>query len=137
MVSVEILQAAIMARLKAYASLTLLTSDLRELGYQGTDFTYPNVRLAIQNQVADRECDTLSVVTFSLFAYSDASSSKMCSTVINAARLSLNQRKLTDVDTPERFVGLRMIQASMRAPQRVSTKVWRADVHFTVKVSEA
>ena len=136
MISHDIIQAAVIAKLRASAALLAVTADIRELGYQGTDFTYPNVRLQIQAQEADLDCATLSLVTFSLYAYSDLPSSKECSSLVDMARRVLNNHMLIDIAQVERFMGLRMRSLTMSSPYRATSKVWRADVHFSVRVSE-
>lgn len=86
MISDDIVQAALIAEMKTFTNLTALLPDgvngYKELQWQGDTFTYPAVRLDLEdNSIYYDEqlrC-TLQEITFSVYLFSQERSSKQCS----------------------------------------------------------
>lgn len=139
MIGDEIAQAAIIAKLKLIAPFTssfgsVQSSEIREWDWQGDVFTYPNIRVELEDNrpyYDEQQKCTLQMVEFSVYVFSEQKSSKECSqiktNIINALTTFSNQ-SLGIKSTPVRIVeNVPVI--------RQDERTWRAQVKYSSKVS--
>lgn len=125
MVGIDVLQAGFLAKLKANAAVLAITTDIRELEYQGRDFTYPNLRLRVVTEDLDETCS--SKVQFVVAAFSEKDSSKQCMQLITAAANVFNDHQ---VKVASLFKTGRIATPGVGGPYRVDLRVWRSDGYF-------
>ena len=84
MISDEKVQSDIITKIKSIVTGTSYSAEVRELQWQGDNFTYPNLRLDIENNdyvFDEQELCTLQYAEFSIYVFSQERSSKECSTI--------------------------------------------------------
>lgn len=88
MISDEVMQAAIIERIKTITSVTNLLGDgvngVKEFDWQGDTFTYPAIRVDLEtNEYSfdEQEQCKLQYAEFSIYVYSEERSSKQCSMI--------------------------------------------------------
>ena len=110
------------------------SSEIREWDWQGDVFTYPNIRVELEDNrpyYDEQQKCTLQMVEFSVYVFSEQKSSKECSqiktNIINALTTFSNQ-SLGIKSTPVRIVeNVPVI--------RQDERTWRAQVKYSSKVS--
>lgn len=135
MVSPNLFQASVIARLKATTTLTVVTNDIRESQFQGRDITYPlvRVRIGFQQPREAGECRlTKSVVSFTVSAFSSKDSSEQCAQLIGLIENALFGALLSGTG----FRTLRVNARGVLAPYRDTIRTWRSDSHYWVHVYE-
>lgn len=131
MIKVNTVQADFIAWLQTQISVTSLlpsADEIREREWQGTDFTYPNIRIAVTinpNQCAPHDLEILVIVA------SEHKSSKQCNTIIGAI-VDLIQEKSFSYGN-SKFVGLKTQNISKA--DRGDTIIWEADIDVKGQVS--
>lgn len=94
------IQEDLVTLLKAEASVTDLLasgSEVREANFMGADFSYPTLRVKIENNSPFDNvdpCDHSSVI-FSIICYSEEASSKSCQDLAAAVNSFLHRRFIT------------------------------------------
>ena len=140
MIGDEIIQQAIITKLKSLAPFSssfgqVAMDEVREFDWQGTTFTYPNVRVDLENNrfyYDEQRMCTLQVAEFSVYIYSEQKSSKECSqiktSVINSfsGGFTSNGIRILDPRILENMPAL-----------REDSRTWRSQVRFGVKVHPA
>ena len=128
MISNDVIQAALLAKAQAIATLTSALTDgtkgIKEFNYKGTDFSYPCVRLALERQTELSEMSCPSQVDFSFYVFSEKSSSKeadqIAGIIVSAIRdISFKQNTV-------RFTKIRILENIPAIAQDEIT--WRAQI---------
>ena len=128
MVSNDIIQAALLAKVQSITALTAALADgangIKQLNYKGTDFGYPCVRLALEGQTEIAEMSCPSQVDFSFYVFSEKSSSKeadqIAGIIVSAIRgLSFQQGTV-------KFVKIRIVENIPAIAQDEVT--WRSQI---------
>jgi hypothetical protein len=133
-ISNQVLQADIIADLKALAALTTLlkaATDIKEDQYQGTVYGYPAVRVALARQVPYRIpelCDHMTL-TFSIRVYSEQESSKEADTVMGVIAAHYHRHFFSGTGWKGWINREAVVSAALW-----SEKLWRAEAFFRVNV---
>ena len=137
MISDEVIQAALIAKLKTFTNVTVLltdgATDIKELQWQGDDFHYPAVRLDLEDNSIyfdEQEKCTLQEVTFSVYIYSQERSSKQCSQIKGLVMNNLIGKSWSG--TGVKFVKIRLNDNSPAI--REDERTWRASAQFKSRV---
>lgn len=121
------IQSGLVSYLKANTSLIAVVSaiEVREYQWQGTGFTYPNVRVKVhRNTPLEVNCDA-SHVEFSIFIYSEQDSSIEAETIAGIINTALHARSFSVGATRFSLWRTNMIPAI-----RIDTRTWRSEVVF-------
>ena len=140
MVPLQLVQGAIVGKAKAQAGLvTLVGQEIREDSWQGADFKYPAIRVAVDQLVPDACWDR---VEFTFMVFSEEDSSLQCSRIVSAVVILMSAQVLSELDLPvdiqagvvNKFKSNGLSMRSVLAPYRAQPRLWRADAIFTCKV---
>jgi len=117
-------------------------AEIRESQYQGTEFTYPNIRVDVRTQVPEGagNCRTkISIENFAVAGYSEGDSSLECERVCFQIGEAMFGAQLEDTPTPAQGPAWRTETVNLvqyNAPRRLTEKVWRGEVIFRCRVKE-
>jgi hypothetical protein len=130
MIANNVIQADLVAFLRAQVSLTSLLYDateVREDQYQGTIFNYPSVRVALGTQIplTDKEQCDHARLTFSIRAYAEGGSSKQADVIAGVVNTLLHRKQFAGTGWYSWFYG-----AGLDSAMRTGEKLWRAEVSF-------
>ena len=128
------IQAAIVAYMKVQSTITAELKDgadeVREDEWQGTKFTYPNIRVRlISNEPADPECN-LHSVTLSFMVFSEDPSSKEADTIAGIINNTLHGRSFQSNN-----ISFSMRTTSLVPAIRSDNNTWRAEDLMEARVS--
>lgn len=136
-ISDELIQADIIAKLKTITSVTALLGDgasgIKELQWQGDTFTYPNVRLDIENnsyEFDEQERCSLYKVEFSVYIFSQERSSKQCSQIKGLLENYLTGLGWTGTNAKYNRLRLQENVPAVREDERT----WRAQLQYATRV---
>lgn len=131
MIDIEAIQTAVVARLKANATLTALLSngatEIREAQWQGRDFTYPNVRVEIGPQtpiIGPAPCDWSQVV-MNIHSFSEQDSSLECEQIASAVKDVMDRVHFNGVGF--RFFYCH-VTSMVGARRLIDNRIWRSIV---------
>jgi hypothetical protein len=140
MISDEVIQAALVTKLKSITALFTGTSVLpegangvRELQYQSDNFSYPNVRLDITNNdyyFDEQERCSLQEAQFSIYIFSQERSSKQCSTIKGLLMTALIGLGFTGTNV--KFSRIRLV--SNIPSIREDTRTWRSQIKLISRI---
>lgn len=137
MIGDEVIQAAIVEKLKSLAPFGLVQSmEVRELSWQGDTFTYPNIRVDLESNewvFDEQERCNLQYVTFSIYIFSEQRSSKECSQIKTLIINALVGLGFTSVTQQVKFSRLRMVDNVPAIREDANT--WRSQVQFGSRIS--
>lgn len=137
MISLDLLQAAIVTALKADAPLVAMVGDeIRESQWQGTDFTYPGVRVDVYSgaPIGEKCVDTHSVVGFAILCYSENDSSQEADQI---AGLVVDALFLSTLTAATFYSGsIRLSGPGVRSARRMIGRTWRSEVEFQTNIYE-
>lgn len=128
MISNQVIKADVIADLKADTTITALlnsSDDIKESQYQGADFSFPAVRLAIQSNQAILEsfpCDH-ALLLFGIRCYSEDPSSRAVEILANTVNVAYHRLTFAGTGWYARLYSAGLIPA-----MRVSDKLWRSEV---------
>jgi hypothetical protein len=129
MISSELIQAALIAKATSSATLTaapLSSGTVLEYNYQGTDWSYPCVRLQLESN--NKDIDSLgscpSVAEFSWYVFSEQGSSKQANQL--AGRVVAAFEDLSFTQNGIKFSKIKILENIPAIRQDVRT--WRAQV---------
>ena len=131
MIDNSIIQADLIAWLKARATLTALLAtnkEVREDQYQGTRFDYPAVRLSLTQQIAilnAEQCD-LARLNFSIRSYAEGGSSRVADQIAGEVNRLLHRYNFHGSGWYSWFRS-----AGLAGATRTGEKLWRAEAFFT------
>jgi hypothetical protein len=136
MKTVEEVQIALLAYLKAQASLvTLLTvsNNIKETQWQGTDFVYPAVRVGNDVLPSQDGCKP-DEVEGAILCFSEQKSSKQCSQIASEVSKILHRLSFTSPVNSVKF--MRIYVTRVTYPSQVEgTTIWQSQVQITAQVS--
>lgn len=134
MIANDILQKVIVARLKADAPLVAALNgsdeEVREQQWQGRNFTYPAVRVALGTQAPRIEmtpCEWARL-SFSILCLSEERSSQQTDNIAGLVNAALHNKAWTVTADGFRFHFIR--SAGLNSAIRMSERVWRAEAFF-------
>lgn len=134
MVSNDLIQAALITRLKANAALIarITAAEVRESQWQGTNFDYPCVRVSVTLQVPLMEWEhcSWSRVSFSVFSMSELDSSKEADEIAGLTNAALHKMSFAGAG----FKFLKIRSNGLASAVRMSERVWRAEASFVSDV---
>ena len=133
MISDEKIQSDLMTKIKSLGSITTGTSDIREFEWQGDEFTYPNIRLDLEDnryEFNEQERCALQTIEFSVYIYSEQRSSKQCSYIKGLVANALiglgftgTYAKYTHIRLLENIPAIRVSEREFRAQLKLTTFV--------------
>lgn len=141
MVSNEVFQAAVIAKLKANTTLTSwLTargagSEIRENQWQGAAFVYPAVRIDVgtQTPIGDGPCYLEnSEVTFTVLSFSESDSSKEADVLAGLVNLALVGKQLSGTGVKSLVIK----SDGLTSASRTGERTWRAAGLYRVTIYE-
>ena len=127
------IQADIITKIKSTPSITTGTSDIHEFEWQGDEFTYPNIRLDLEDnryEFNEQERCQLQTVEFSIYVYSEQRSSRECSYVKGLVANALIGLGFTG--TYAKYTHIRLLENIPAI--RISEKVFRSQLKLTTFV---
>ena len=133
----EVVQAAIIAKLKSLAPFGAVTStEVRELEWQGDSFTYPNIRVELEDNIPyydeQLRCG-IQRVEFSVYVFSEQRSSKEASQIKTLVTNAMVSDGFSSSTYSVRFLPIRILD---NVPAiREDERTWRCQVKFGTKVS--
>lgn len=141
MVGNDEIQEQVVSRLKAdtalVAWLTALSaeSEIRENQWQGTDFTYPAVRVDAEmlDPVADTCHPRNGLATLTIFCFSEQKSSRQCNTLARMVNEAMINGQLFGAGFHSGII----LGAGAVAAFQVGTNVWRAANFYRLNVHES
>jgi len=143
MISHASFQEQVIDTLQAYIDLTNIVAlgEIREESWQGTEFSYPNVRVDVRTQTPEGSgnCrEKASIEYFSVLAFSDLDSSLECERICFEIIECLFGAALYDEAASQgpNWMSRTVNLVQFNAPRRGSEKVWRGEVAFKVRVQE-
>jgi hypothetical protein len=137
MIGNDVLQAAIVATLKADTALTTWlaarssSGEIREAQYQGTTFEYPAVRVAIGEQIPEGDTCYLTgaIVTFEMWCYSEHDSSQECDQLAKLAADAVFGKRISGTG----FASNSVLCDSFPHAVRTGDKLWEAFSTFRME----
>jgi len=139
MISNDLIQAAILAKIQAVTSVTTSLPDgangIKELSYKGTDFSYPCIRIALEGQIdiAGTNTHCPSQADFSFYIFSEKSSSKETNQI--AGKVVAAFRGLSFSQSTVKFVKIRILENIPAIAQ--DERTWRAQIRCQSTVHTA
>lgn len=143
MVAIDLIQKAIITALKANSALiTALgsSSQIKEMQYQGTEFSYPAVRVSIlpQTPIGNGTDHTkLSNVTWTIRIYSEQKSSQEVSNIQGLVLDALFDTQISGTNAggvPSfRMIKLDVIRTGQAT--RLTENLWTSELYFESQVS--
>lgn len=137
MIGDEVVQAAIVAKLKSLAPFQSVASDeIRELEWQGDTFSYPNIRVELEDNVPyfdeQLKC-TLQRVEWSVYCFSQQRSSKECSQIKTAISNAMVSNGFSNLPLAIRFLPVKILDSVPAVRQ--DERTWRSQLRFGSKIS--
>lgn len=122
-----VIRTSLIDRLKSNLAITIVVpaSEIREYQWQGTDFTYPNIRLHItRNEPKNASCD-VAEIEFSVFVFSELDSSIEAERIAGIINSELHARSFSVGTT--RFS---LWRTNLVSAIRIDLRTWRSEVIF-------
>lgn len=139
MVSNELVQAAIISKLKANTTLTDFlggATAIKELQFQGANFAYPAVRASIGTQQplgVEESCyETTGEITFSVISFSENDSSRQCDELAGLVYSALKGSQLSGTG----FRTLRTQVDSITKSVRIGLRLWQSVGLYRARIYE-
>lgn len=140
MIGDEVIQASIIAKIKSLGAVTSLLSngatEVRELEWQGTSFSYPNVRIELEDNdfyFDEQTKCSLQRVEWSVYIFSQQDSSKECSQIKTAVINALVGSGFSNQTYNTKFSTVRLVENIPAV--REDARTWRAQVKLSSKVT--
>lgn len=128
MQSPDLVQQAIVDKLKASLALLAVTSDIREFSWKGRDFTWPNVRVQLGMQFARSDGNCRTTLSSQLFMARASSEKDSAIEALTIAGLINNALFGQQIWTPVRFT--RIDSRGQTAPFQIDPGGWAVDSFF-------
>lgn len=128
MIDNDLIQAAIVAKLKANSALTTWLSqrstagEIREGQFQGREILYPSVRVELGTQIEEGNPPCYSTLPFTIYAYSEKDSSQEANQLAGLVTDALLRKNVTGSGWQSQLI----IADGQIAARRVSERVWQA-----------
>lgn len=143
MIGDELVQAAIIEKIKTLAPIgnpasgqLVGVNEIKEIYWQGDSFSYPNVRVDLENNewaFSEQENCQLQYAEFSIYVFSEERSSKQCSQIKSSIINSLNGIGFTSTLHGVKFSRLRMIENIPAI--RETERLWRSQIKFGSRIT--
>ena len=140
MIGDEVLQASIVAKIKSVLAITSLLSsgatEVRELEWQGDTFSYPNVRIELEDNrfyFDEQDRCSLQAVEWSVYIFSQQRSSKECSQIKTAVINALVGIGFSNQTNNVKFSTVRLVENIPAV--REDDRTWLAQVRLSSKVT--
>lgn len=128
MIDSDLIQAAIVAKLKADSALIAwLTQfgcqdEVRESQWQARQFLYPNVRVELGTQIEDGNPPCYSTLPFTVYCYSEKDSSREANQLAGYVNDALLRKNVSGSGWHSQLI----VSDGSIAARRVSERVWQA-----------
>lgn len=142
MISNELFQAAIIAKLKANTALVAWLTNLsagneiRETSWQGAAFTYPATRAEAGNQLPGGQLSicylTTGEITFTVQSFSESDSSKQADVLAGLVNAALMGNRLSGTG----FNTLSIQSDGLTHAARTAERIWRSVGLYRVQIYE-
>lgn len=128
----EQIKSALVAYLKTITNLTAVVpaAEIREVQYQGTTFTYPNVRVRVISNVPIGKKGCYHDVRFGIQVNSEKDSSKEAETISG-----IIAEELSDAAFNQDSVTFSLRLTNIVPALRVDPRTWRSETLFSAIVS--
>lgn len=126
-------QADLITKIKNTYSITTGTTDIHEYEWQGDEFTYPNIRLDLEDnryEFNEQERCALQTIEFSVYIYSEEKSSRQCSYIKGLVANALIGLGFTG--TYAKYTHIRLMENIPAI--RVSERIFRSQLKLTTFV---
>jgi len=126
MISVEDIQAALISKIKANATIMALLSDsseVREINWKGQNFTYPNIRVKINSAPFYRAC--YQNLDASIFVFSEQASSTEANDIAGTITNEYHNKSFS-----QSGVAFSHIIAEVIPAISVTMRSWRSEVQL-------
>lgn len=137
MIGDEVVQAAIIAKLKSLAPFgNVQSGEIKELEWQGDTFTYPAIRVDLETNeyvFDEQERCMLQYVEFSVYVFSEQRSSKECSQIKTLVSNALVGLGFNNTTHGVRFSRLRLVDNVPAV--RESERAWRSQIKLGSRIS--
>ena len=127
------IQADLITKIKNTYAITTGTTDIHEYEWQGDEFTYPNIRLDLEDnryEFNEQERCALQTIEFSVYIYSEERSSRQCSYIKGLVANALiglgftgTYAKYTHIRLMENIPTIRVSQREFRSQLKLTTFV--------------
>ena len=134
--TVDEVQIALLAYLKAQTSLTVLLASagqIKETQWQGVDFVYPAVRLGLDVMPNKQDCPP-DEVEGSVFVFTEDKSSRRCSQISGEVSRILHRLSFTSAINGVKFMRIYVVKEPYPTQSEGST-IWQSQVQITAQVS--
>lgn len=128
MIDNDLLQAAIVAKLKANSALTTYLAarstagEIREGQFQGRQYDYPAVRVELGTQIEEGNPPCFSTLPFTVYAYSEKNSSQEANELAGLVTRALLRKNVTGSGWHSQLI----ISDGNIAARRTRERVWQA-----------
>lgn len=128
MIDNDLIQVAIVAKLKANSALTTWLStrstadEIREGQFQGREILYPSVRVELGAQIEDGNPPCYSTLPFTVYSYSEQGSSQEANQLAGFVQDALLRKNVTGSGWQSQLI----VSDGMIAARRTSERVWQA-----------
>ena len=136
MIDNDLIQAAIVAKLKANSALTTwlaarsTAGEIREAQFQGRDFLLPCVRVELGSQIEDGNPPCYSTLPFTVYSYSEQGSSQEANQLAGYVARALLRQNVSGSGWHSQLI----IADSQIAARRTSERVWQAVTLYRMNV---
>jgi hypothetical protein len=122
------IRAAVIAYLKGRASILahVTSTEIRETDWQGTTFTYPNIRVRILRNVPSGRTGCIQDVDIGIQVFSEKDSSLQADQIAGIIANELNDKQFTSSG-----IAFAVIVTNNLEVVRASTTTWRGEVLLT------
>lgn len=128
MIDNDLIQAAIVAKLKANTALTTwlavrsTAGEIREGQFQGREFLYPAVRVELGTQIEEGNPPCYSTLAFTVYSYSEQNSSQQANQLAGLIADALLRKSIAGSGWQSQLI----IADGMIAARRTRERVWQA-----------
>lgn len=137
MIGDEVIQAAIITKLKSLSPYgNVSQSEIKEWEWQGDSFTYPNIRVELEDnrfEFDEQAKCSLQYTEFSVYIFSEQRSSKECSQIKTLVANSMIGVGFSNQTLGVRFSEIRVVD---NVPAiRQDERTWRSQIKLSSRVS--
>lgn len=142
MIGIDIIQKAIIAEIKSKPAITSLVTntdsvvEVREVYWNGTDFEFPAIRVAIHPALPSIEGCEYTEFGFSVYVISESTSSKEATDIQTTVISNItNSFSYSDGGTDYRIYGVRIQNSGLIPPSRINLRLWENEVRYNGQIS--
>lgn len=129
-------KAALITKLKTNTAILALLTDpleIRELEWQGTKFSYPNIRLRVESfkrETANSSCNLFNAIA-NIYVFAEDASSLLCDRIASEIFNQLDTKSFSVGTT--KFTGIKATQHGAMWVEESGS--WRSEVNLNFQVS--